>query len=147
MPPLDRSPLLHQVPPDPRDDLAAQPRDVDAGVVAARVLALGVSRARHIHHVDQRVGVPQVVEELVAQPLALVCARHEPGHVEQLDGHAAPAVDACAVVGPASVGYAVARAGAVDLEVADGALRVDGCESGGGAGGVSERLEVGMGVG
>ncbi len=132
MPPLDGPPLIHQIPPNPRDNLTPQPRDVHAGVVPAGVLPLSVRRTRHVHHVDQRVGVPQVVQELVAQPLALVRAGDEPGHVEQLDGHAAPAVVTGAVVGLAPVGHAMARAGAVDLEVADGALGVDGGEAGAG---------------
>ena len=33
------------------------------------------------------------------------------------------------MVGFAAVGEVVARTGAVDLKVADGALRVDGCEA------------------
>ncbi len=103
MPPLDRPPLVHQVAPDPRDDLAPQPRDVDAGVVAARVLALGVGGAGHVHDVDQRVGVSQVVEELVAQPLALVRARDQAGDVKQLDGHASSPIVARPVVGLALV--------------------------------------------
>lgn len=52
---------------------------------------------------DQRVRVPQVVEEFVAQPLARVCPRDEPGYVEEFDGYAAPATVAGAVVGPAAV--------------------------------------------
>lgn len=131
---LDRPPLVHQVAADPRHYFGPQPRNVDRRVVPPRVLALGVRRPRHVHHVDQRVGVPQVVEELVAQPLALVRARHQPGHVQQLDGHAAPPVDARAVVGLAALREAVARAGAVDLEVADGSLWVDRGEAGGASG-------------
>ena len=128
--PLDAAPLVNQVAPDPGDDLGAQPGDVVGGVVAARVLALGVGGARRVDDVDQRVGVAQIVQELVAQPIPLVRARDQAGHVEELDGHAAAAVGARAVVWPTPVRQTVARAGAVDLEIADGALRVDGGESG-----------------
>lgn len=70
----------------------------------------------------------EVVEEFVTQPFAFVRAGDETGNVEQLDGHAAPAVDARAVVGFTSVLEVVARAGAVYLEVAYCTLGVDGCE-------------------
>ena len=38
------------------------------------------------HHVDDRVGLADVREELVAEPLALRRALHEPGDVDELDG-------------------------------------------------------------
>lgn len=59
-----------------------------------------------------------------------MCAGNEASDIEELDRYGAPAVDAGAVVGFAAVGDGGAGAGAFDLEVADGALRVDGCESG-----------------
>lgn len=60
------APALGQVATDPGDDLAAQPGDVDAGVIAAGVLALGVGGAADVDDVDEGVGVAEVVEELVA---------------------------------------------------------------------------------
>lgn len=123
------APALGQVAPDPGDDLATQPSDVDAGIIAAGVLALSVGGAADVDDVDEGVGVAQVVEELVAQTLALVGAGNEAGDVEQLDGDAALAVDAGAVVGAAAIRDAVACAGTVDLEIAYRALRVDGGES------------------
>lgn len=125
----DAGPSLHEVAEDPGDDFAPQPGDVDGGVVAARLFALGVHCARGVDDVYQGVGVAEIVEELVAQAAALVGAGDEAGHVEELDGHGAPAVDAGAVVGFAAVRDMVAGAGAVDLEVADCSLGVDGGEA------------------
>lgn len=126
----DRRPPLRQVAEGPGDDLGAQPGDVDGRVVAARLLAVGVDGARGVDDVDEGVGVAQVVEELVAQAAALVRAGDQPGDIEELDGDGAPAADACAVVGLAAVRDAEAGARAVDLDVADGPLGVDGGESG-----------------
>ena len=78
---------------------------------------------------DQGVGVAEVVEELVAQPLAEVRARHQARHVEQLDGHAAPAADARPVVRLAPRRQLKARARARNLQIANRALRVDGGEA------------------
>ncbi len=63
-----------------------------------------IGSSRDVDHMNQRIGMPQVVEELVAQSLALVGTRDEPGNVEQLDRDATPPVDAGAVVGLASIG-------------------------------------------
>ena len=40
---------------------------------------------RGAHHVDQRVGLADVRQELVAEPLALVRAPHHPGDVVELN--------------------------------------------------------------
>ncbi|CDK39810.1 hypothetical protein BN903_49 [Halorubrum sp. AJ67] len=48
-------------------------------------LPLGVRRAGGVDDVHHHVRVRQFVEELVAEALPLVCARDEPGHVEQFD--------------------------------------------------------------
>jgi hypothetical protein len=79
--------------------------------------------------VDERVGVPQVIEEAIPQTFAHVCAGNEAGDVEELNGDRAPAVDAGAVVGFTSFGDVHTGAGAFNLEVADGSLGVDCCES------------------
>ncbi|PMB72390.1 hypothetical protein BM221_002493 [Beauveria bassiana] len=113
--PAEGAPFLQQVAEDPGDHLAAQPGNVDRGVVAARFLALGVDGTRRVDDVDQRVGMPQIIEELVSEALALVGARHQPSHVEQLNRHRAPTRDARAVVGLAPVRDLEARAGAVYL--------------------------------
>ena len=79
----------------------------------------------------QRIRMPQVVQELIPQPLAFVRARHQPRHIEQLDGDGPTPVDAAAVVGFAAAGeVGEAGARARDLQVADGALGVDGGEAG-----------------
>lgn len=57
----------------------------------------------------------EVVQELVAQSLALVRPRDEAGDVEELDGDASLAVDTSAVVGPTPVGDIVSLAGTVYL--------------------------------
>jgi acid phosphatase family membrane protein YuiD len=63
----------------------------------------------------QGVGMAEVVQELVAQALALVRPRDETSNVKELDGHAALAVDTGAVVGFATVRDIVSLAGTVDL--------------------------------
>ena len=90
-----------------------------------------VRRPTHIHHMYKRVRMPQVVQELVPQPFTLVRPGHQARNIQQLDGHRARPVHARAVVGLAPVRHAVAGARAGDLEVADGALGVDGREAGG----------------
>lgn len=77
----------------------------------------------------QRVRVPEVVKKFVAEAFAFVGAGNETRDVEEFDRDGATAGDAGAVVGSAAVGEVVARAGAVDLEVANCTLRVDGCEA------------------
>lgn len=77
----------------------------------------------------ERIGVAQVVEELVAQAEPLVRPGDQPGDVEELYGYGPSAVDAGAVVGFASIRDLEPSACAVDLEVAYGPLGVDGCES------------------
>jgi hypothetical protein len=57
-----------------------------------------------------------------------MCTRYEAGNVEQLDGNRTFAVDTRAVIWSTSGGKVVPDAGASDLQVADGALRVDGRE-------------------
>jgi hypothetical protein len=54
-----------------------------------------------------------------------VRARYQARNVEKLDRDRPPPVDAGAIVRFASVGEIEARAGALDLKVADGALRID----------------------
>lgn len=78
---------------------------------------------------DQRVGVPQVVEELIAQAEALVCAGDETGDVEEFYRDGAAAVDAGTIVWPTSVRDFEAAACAVDLEVAYRSLGVDRSEA------------------
>jgi hypothetical protein len=58
-----------------------------------------------------------------------MCAWDETGDIEEFYGDGSPAFDAGAVVGFAAVGDIEAGAGAGNLEVADGALRVDGRKS------------------
>ena len=51
-------------------------------------VALGMHHARVLvdaHDMDERVGLADVREELVAEPLALVRAPHEPGDVVEVD--------------------------------------------------------------
>ena len=73
--------------------------------------------------------MPQVVKELVAQTASHVCAGHQSGDVEKLDGYGAPAGHARAVVWFAFGFQGEAGAGAGDLEVTDRALGVD-CREG-----------------
>lgn len=71
----------------------------------------------------------EVVEEFVAEALAFMGAGDEAGDIEELDRDGAPARDAGAVVRFAAVGEIEAGAGTGNLEVANCALWVDGCET------------------
>ena len=71
----------------------------------------------------------EVVEEFVAEALAFMGAGDEAGDIEELDRDGTPARDAGTVVRFAAVGEIEAGAGTGNLEVADCALWVDGCET------------------
>lgn len=71
----------------------------------------------------------EVVEEFVAEALAFMGTGDEASNIEELDRDGAPAGDAGTVVRFAAVGEIEAGAGTGNLEVADCALRVDGCET------------------
>lgn len=124
MPSLDRAPSSPQIPLYPLHDLAAQPRDVLRWVVAAGVLAFGIRPPASVDDVNQGVGMPQVIQEFVTQPLALVRSRDQSSDVEQLNRYGTPPLDAGSVIGLAPVLDIKARAGAFYLEVADGSLRI-----------------------
>lgn len=109
-----------------------QPNDILAWVVAARNFTLCVGGAGNIDDVHQRICLSEVVEELVAQSAAEVGPGDKAGNVEELDGDRPFPAAADAVVGGAEGLFIDAGAGAVDLEVADCALWVDGGETAGG---------------
>ena len=71
----------------------------------------------------------EVVEEFVAEALAFMGTGDEASDIEDLDRDGAPARDAGAVVRFAAIGEIEAGAGTGNLEVANCALRVDGCET------------------
>lgn len=73
--------------------------------------------------------MPEVVEKLVTETFAFVGTGNEARDVEEFDRDGATAGDTGAVVGSAAVGEVVARAGAIDLEVANCPLRVDSGEA------------------
>lgn len=78
---------------------------------------------------DQSIGLPQVVEELVAEPLAQVGARNEAGDVDQFNRHASLTILARAVVGRTLRFQPKSGTRAGHLQVAYCPLRVDGRES------------------
>ena len=59
-----------------------------------------------------------------------MCAWNEAGNIEKFYGDGSPAFDTGTVVGFTAVGEVETDAWAGYLEVADGALRIDGRESG-----------------
>jgi hypothetical protein len=73
--------------------------------------------------------VAEIVKESVAEALAFMGAGDEACDIEELDRDGAPARDAGTVVRFAAVGEIEAGAGTGNLEVADCALWVDGCET------------------
>jgi hypothetical protein len=71
----------------------------------------------------------QIIKELIAQSLSFMRARNKTRYVEEFDGNGSAAGDAGAVVGFAARLEVVARTCAVDLQISNCALWVDGCES------------------
>ena len=131
MPPPDGAPPVPEVSLDPGDDFRPQPCNVHAGVVPTGHLALSICGARDIDNVDESVGMAQVVEELVAEALALVGSRDKTGNIEQLYRNRAAAINTRAIAWLAPGLEVKARAGTLNLQVSNGSLRVDGGESGG----------------
>lgn len=60
-----------------------------------------------------------------------MCARNKAGDIKEFYGHGSPSLDAGSVVWLAAVGEVEARAGTGNLEVSNGALRIDGGKSSG----------------
>lgn len=58
-----------------------QPLDIHGGVVASGRFPLGVSCTADIHHVNESVGVTQVVQEFVTEASPLMSARDQSCHV------------------------------------------------------------------
>jgi len=85
------------------------------GVVAAFLdgFALGVGTARSVEDVQNRIRVGEFVQELVAQPPALVGTGDESGDIEQFDRDVARAVETAVVAAPL-------------VEIETGTLRADG---------------------
>ena len=73
--------------------------------------------------------LPQIIQKLISQSLPFMCPRHEARDIEQLYWHAAGAIDAGAVIRLAPCLQPVSRTGAGDLEIANGALWIDGGET------------------
>jgi len=73
----------------PLIDLPLKEDDVLHRIVASRPhgVALRVRGAAGVDDVDEGVGLPQVVQELVAQPFAQMGVGDEAGHVQELDRH------------------------------------------------------------
>jgi hypothetical protein len=75
---------------------------------------------------DQGIGMPKVVEKLVAQPLSLMCTRNKTSYVEELNWDRSFSVLARSIIWLASIRYTIPRAGTVYLEISDSSMRVDG---------------------
>jgi hypothetical protein len=73
--------------------------------------------------------VAEVVEESITETLAFMGAGDEASNIEEFDRDGAPARDTGTVIRFAAVREIEAGAGTGNLEVADCALRVDGCET------------------
>lgn len=122
-------PLLHQIPLNPAHNFRAQPFNIHRRIVSPSRLSLGVGRSAHIHHVNQRIRMSQIIQELVSQPPALVGSRDQTCNIQELDGYGTSPFVATAVVRPAPVRNIVSLAGAFDLKVPDSSLRVNGGEA------------------
>jgi hypothetical protein len=77
----------------------------------------------------QRVGVPQIVQELISKALSLMRSWDKSCNVKQLDRYRAASVDTGAVVRLTSIRDVVAGACTINLKVSNGALGIYGCET------------------
>ena len=114
--------------PHPALDLPPEEQDVLGGVVGADVhgVAFDVRGPADVHDVDQGVRLPEVVEELVSQTLALPCVGDKSRDVQELHGDHPGAVHAQGVVRGA--GDTELPAGAGGADVGDALVGLDGCE-------------------
>ena len=99
MPPPNTPPLVHKISQHPPHNLTSQPHNVVTRIITSRLLALCIRTPRRINNVNQRISMPQVIKELVAQTASHVCTRYQPSDVKKLDRYRAPAGDAGAIVG------------------------------------------------
>ncbi len=103
-------PVARQDPRDPVCQFLLEEPDILQGVVAPRLdgIALEVSPARRIDHVQERLRLAQAVQELVAQASALVGLGDETCYIEEFDGDEARAF---------LTGRVVRTADAVEIDV------------------------------
>jgi len=78
---------------------------------------------------DERICVSQVIQEFVPQALSLVCSRYKSCYIQKLNGNRPPPIYACTIIRFATVAEVISFAGAIDLQIPDGTLRVNGCEA------------------
>lgn len=83
----------------------------------------------NVNHMDQRIGVPQIIQEFVSQSLALVCPGHEPCHIEKLNWNRSSPFDTASVIWLAAVDKIMSAARTLYLQIAYGSLRIDSGES------------------
>lgn len=72
----------------------------------------------------------KIVQELVSESLALMCTRNETCDIEQLDRDRTSTSEARAIVRFAAFRKVVTCTGAVDLEVPNCSVGIDGCKAG-----------------
>src|SRR5437867_2592984 len=118
-------PVARENPRDPVRELVLEELHVLQGVVRSggHRVALEVRPSTGINNVDQRVRLPEVVEELVPQPTPLVCFWNQTGDIEELDGNEPRASLARCVVGLAGTAELDVRASLADIR--DSSVRVD----------------------
>lgn len=73
--------------------------------------------------------MPQVIKKFVPKTLPLMRTRNESSDIKKLNGNRPPPIYAATIVRPASFGEIISAASAVNLQVANGALWVNGCEA------------------
>ena len=85
----DPGPVLVENTVDPHRHLEQEEGDIHVRIMVADThgIPLAVRPAAGIDDMQDCIRLPEVVEELVAQPLAFVRIRHEPGNIDQIDGN------------------------------------------------------------
>jgi hypothetical protein len=106
---FDATPLLHQIPQYPPHNFATQPHNILARIVTTGRLPFRICGPAHVNDMHKRIGMSQIVEELISQSTALVCSRYQSRNIQQLDRDRALAVFAGTVVRFTLGLFAVAR--------------------------------------
>src|SRR5208337_1528737 len=117
-------PVLLKDPMHPHRHLKDEELDVLFRIMVSRPdrVSFAVSPATRIDDVEDRVGLPEVVKELVAQTLAFVRIRYKPCDIDKIHRHEAGAVNTVAAF------YFQVRTRALCPHIPDTEVRVDGSE-------------------
>src|SRR5208337_131993 len=117
-------PVLLEDPVHPHRHLVLEELHVLCRVVVSRThrVSFAVGPTACVDDMEDSIGLPEVVEELVPETLALVCIRYEPGDIDEIDGDKPDTIHAVAAR------MAKALAGTGGAHVRNAKVGVDGRE-------------------